>query len=169
MFDLWHSIFSFPGAFTETELLGLQFTSRNFLTAIRPLIFQHVNLVDEDRGRAFVEAVTSSKFDTSISTKYTRTLQVSFSPSGSEQEITNFWIQLGDALGKMSTLKSLNLCFMHGDEDFVEYLDYLVRQLPGTVHKLHLLPVYEETTLSVSFSVLHTQDLTYMRTYDRII
>lgn len=151
MFDIWHSILSIPEAFTTTELLDLQFTSRNFLTAIRPLIFRHINLVDEDRGRGFVEAVTSSNFDTTISTKYTRAFQLSFSPSGSDDEITEFWILVGRALESMTSLKSLNLCFAHGDENFAEYLGYLIQQLPtDTVRKLHLLPIPEETVLSVS-------------------
>lgn len=150
VYDIWQAILSIPGAFTATELLDLQFTSRNFLTAIRPLIFQHINLIDEDRGWAFVEAVTSFNFDSTISTQYTRTFQLSFSPSGSQNKKTRFWSLFGDALKSMNNLKSLNLCFAHGDQTFTERLARLIPQLSDTVYKLHLLPIPEETLLSVS-------------------
>lgn len=158
-YDTWQFILTEPGFFKPKELLDLQRTCKNFLLSLRPLVFRHINLLDWQRGWVFLDTITAPGFDMSISTEFTRVLQVSFSLADDEEEEEDgknrrtpqmFWQRLGNSLAHMKKIHSLNVAYEHGDPDFVNQMLSLATYFPNaTIQKLHFFPIWEETHLNV--------------------
>lgn len=132
-------------SFSSTQdLIAIQLLCYELSLIIKPYIYQHINLKNKSVEKAFLETVTSPKFNQRLLTE-TRTFQITLLSSLPTHP------DLGNVIKLMTRLCTLNVCYSHHDSEFMEKLEELNSCFPLTIHTLHLRPVVGETFLSVSF------------------